>query len=291
MNIGIHVNKSRDPDFRTSFALVGICLSEGAVPVLDPEFKDTVLGTVTGISFEGIENKKCEFIISVGGDGTYLAMVSRYRNGYSHFVGVNKGSIGFLTEINEENMADAVKMLIKGEFKTVPRSQLFVSVYDKDGNLKGTDICLNDCMIARGLKPHITKLNLFIDGQMVEKYHGDGILVSTATGSTAYSLAAGGPLLMPDMPDMIVTPVCSHSLHDISYVIGPESEIEIQIDYFESAPIICPDGRDFVDHEPYDKVKIVRYKENLKSAHIGDSTFFRDIRKKIIQRGYFYENG
>nr|MCR4688786.1 NAD(+) kinase [Saccharofermentans sp.] len=168
--------------------------------------------------------------------------------------------------------------------------QLLVEVFDKDGNLKGEDVCLNDIMIVRGVKPHVTKLELYIDNQKVEKFYGDGLLVSTATGSSAYSLAAGGPLLMPDMKDILVTPISSHTLYGLKYVAGPESIIRIGVDDFETAPIICPDGRDFIELSPFDSIIITRYSKPLKTATLKSDNFFSDVRKKIVQRGSFYEN-
>lgn len=290
MVFGIFANESRDKGFKTALSIAEICLKEEITPVFEEKYQDSVLNTLSGVLFSDFEKVSPDIIMSIGGDGTFLSMVSQYRQLDCEFIGVNKGSIGFLTGISADNLEDAILKLKSGNYRTVDRTQLFVEVFNKDGVLKASDICLNDCMIARGLKPHITKLLLLVDGHAVERYQGDGILVSTATGSTAYSLAAGGPLLMPDMPDMIITPICSHSLHDISYVTGPNSVIEIKLDNFESVPIICPDGHDFVTLEPFDCIRITSFEKKLRTININEQSFFSDVRKKITQRGYFYEN-
>ena len=124
--------------------------------------------------------------------------------------------------------------------------------FSKDGSLKGTEECLNDIMIVRGDRPHVTRLTLTINGQKIEKFYGDGLIIATATGSSAYSLAAGGPLLMPEMKDIIVTPICSHTFNGLTYVAGPDSVVRVDLDDFESAPMISPDGRHFVTLEPFD---------------------------------------
>ena len=116
----------------------------------------------------------------------------------TEFIGINKGSIGFLTEINVEDLDCDIALLTSGKYLTQERTQLKVEVYGSDGRLKGSSVCLNDIMIVRGVKPHITRLELSIDGQKVEKFYGDGLVIATATGSSAYSLAAGGPLLYAD---------------------------------------------------------------------------------------------
>ena len=127
-----------------------------------------------------------------------------------------------------------------------------------------------------------------------------GTAIATLSGAAATnatlaffgggSLAAGGPLLMPSMKDIIVTPVSSHTLYGLKYVAGPESEVRVVLDDFESAPIICPDGRDFVDLEPFDSITIRRHNKVLKTATLKRDNFFSDVRKKIVQRGSFYEN-
>ena len=189
-----------------------------------------------------------------------------------------------------ESIEKDLAQLVSGDYDTIDRTQLICEVFDKDGKLKGTSVCLNDIIIVRGAKPHITTLVLSIDGQIIERFRGDGLVVSTATGSSAYSLSAGGPILMPNMKDIIVTPICSHTLNGYTYVATSESEIRIGLEEIESAPLICPDGRDFVDLESYDYVVIRRYDKVLKTVCLKKDSFFSNVRKKIVQRGYFYEN-
>jgi NAD+ kinase len=95
---------------------------------------------------------------------------------------------------------------------------------------------------------------------------------------------------MPEMKDIIVTPICSHTFNGLTYVTGPDSVVRVDLDNFESAPMICPDGRHFVDLEPFDYIIIKRYSKVLKTATLKSDNFFSDVRKKIVQRGSFYEN-
>ena len=109
-----------------------------------------------------------------------------------------------------ESIEKDLAQLVSGDYDTIDRTQLICEVFDKDGKLKGTSVCLNDIIIVRGAKPHITTLVLSIDGQIIERFRGDGLVVSTATGSSAYSLSAGGPILMPNMKDIIVKALEKH---------------------------------------------------------------------------------
>ena len=292
MNYGICSNGSRDTGYETAIKTAQILSGLGAVPVFETGMDETCpkLKEIQGVVFADFPKTDLKAIISIGGDGTFLSKVAKYRELDTEFVGINLGSIGFLNEIMIDDIGKDLAQLVSGDYDTIDRTQLICEVFDKDGKLKGTSVCLNDIIIVRGAKPHITTLVLSIDGQIIERFRGDGLVVSTATGSSAYSLSAGGPFLMPNMKDIIVTPICSHTLNGYTYVATSESEIRISLEEIESAPLICPDGRDFVDLESYDYVVIRRYDKVLKTVCLKKDSFFSNVRKKIVQRGYFYEN-
>lgn len=292
MNYGICSNGSRDTGYETAIKTAKIIAGLGCVPVFETVMDEVcpALKEIPGVVFDDFSKKDLKTIISIGGDGTFLSIVAKYRAIDTEFVAVNKGSIGFLTEIHVDDLEKSLEMLTSGNYSTIDRSQLRCEVYDKDGKLKGESVCLNDIMIVRGAKPHITTLGLAIDGQMIEKFRGDGLVVATATGSSAYSLSAGGPLLMPDMKDIIVTPICSHTLNGYTYVATPESEVKISLYEVETAPLICADGREIVQLESFDQIVIRRYDKVLKTVCMKKDSFFSNVRKKIVQRGYFYEN-
>ena len=289
MIFAIHPNISRDEQFKTSIAFAKVLLSRRCTPIFGVSLKDSVLSTIEGVKFDTFET--ADMIVSIGGDGTFLSVISKYREFNKPFIGINKGSIGFLTEITESNMEEAVDRILSGNYQILNRMQLKAELYDRDGYLKSSDVCLNDVSVLRGAKPHITKLTLYIDGERVEKFHGDGIVVATPTGSTAYTLAAGGPLIMPAMDVMLVTPLCPHTLQHMSYVIGPESSVEIHLGEFETVPLICPDGREFPNVEQNDVLRISRVESPCKTVSLGFTGFFQTVKRKIVARGSFYENG
>ena len=289
MNYGIVSNVTRDVGFGTAVKTAELIIKSGNTPVFEKELEGKI-DVPSGSVFARFDTLDIKTIISIGGDGTFLSVVTKYRDLDTEFIGINKGSIGFLTEITEASLESDLAKLISGDYSTIERTQLKCEVWNNAGDFKGSAVCLNDILIVRGVKPHITKLELFIDGQRVEKFYGDGLIISTATGSSAYSLAAGGPLLMPSMKDIIVTPVSSHTLYGLKYVAGPESVVRVVLDDFETAPIICPDGRDFVELEAFDSITIRRHDKVLKTATLKRDNFFSDVRKKIVQRGSFYEN-
>jgi len=292
MNYGICSNGSRDTGYETAVRTAGIISSLGATPVFEAGMDEECpkLKEVPGVVFADFAKTDIKAVISIGGDGTFLSKVARYRDLDTEFVGINLGSIGFLNEIMLEDLGKDLAQLVSGDYDTIDRTQLKCDVYNKDGDLKGSCVCLNDIIIVRGAKPHITTLIMSIDGQIIERFRGDGLVIATATGSSAYSLSAGGPILMPNMKDIIVTPICSHTLNGYTYVATPESEIKISLETIETAPLICPDGRNFVDLESFDSIVIRRYEKVLKTVCMKKDSFFSNVRKKIVQRGYFYEN-
>ncbi len=273
MVIGICSNALRDINYEVARYVSDFISNHGSIAV----FEDDIA--------------KVDLIISIGGDGTLLSTIYKYRHLGVPFVGINKGSIGFLTDIELDRIDEALLNIINGEYKVINRSQLYIEIFDKEGNLKDSAVCLNDAVVSRGSDLHVVKLDLYINDKPVEHFVGDGLIIATATGSTAYSLAAGGPIMIPSMEDMIITPLCPHTLHRSSYVIDKKSVVEVHTGNFESAPIISPDGRRMVELEPYDYIKIKRYDNVVKTIDMGFKDFYQKVSEKIAVRGSFYENG
>lgn len=273
MVVGIFSNISRDINGEVAKVVREYINNHGSVALQNEDFSNV------------------DIIITIGGDGTLLSAISKYRYLNVPFVGINKGSIGFLTEIEMDRLEEALDCILAGQYKIIERSQIYCEIFDKDGHLKDSSICLNDAVVSRGSDLHVVKMDLYINGSPVEHFVGDGLIISTATGSTAYSLAAGGPILTPGMEDMIITPLCPHTLHRSSYVIDKNSVVEVRFGYFESTPIISPDGRRMTDLEPNDIIKISKYDAKIKTIDLGFKDFYQKVSEKIAARGSFYENG
>jgi NAD+ kinase len=169
--------------------------------------------------------------------------------------------------------------------------QLEVNVISQSGERKGSGICLNDVVVARGSLLHVITLDLLIDNDYVERLSGDGVILSTPTGSTAYSLAAGGPIVKPELNIFLVTPICPHTLHNRSYVVTEDSVVEISINKFSDRPMLSLDGRNEIELELFDRILIKKAAHPMKMARIGYSNFYQTVRQKIRARGSFYEDG
>ena len=289
MRFGIVVNEDKDPGFSFSLQAINVILSKECEVILDRSYQGTALSGQDGVTFG--EYSSCDLIFSMGGDGTFLRTAHKYLDCGVPLIGVNLGSIGFLTEIQKEDFEDAVDRLIDGKYTLENRAQLDVTLCKEDGTVKEHGLCLNDAVIARGANLHVVNLDLLIDHDYVERLSGDGVILSTAMGSTAYCLAAGGPIVKPEMDIFMVTPICPHTLHNRSYVVSGDSTIEIVIGRFSEPPIISLDGRPNIYLEHHDRILLKKSDRPVVVARIGYKNFYQTVRQKIRERGSFYEDG
>lgn len=288
MRFGIVSNKDKDKDFAFAIHAAEYIREKGSTAVVDHSYQNTSLCSGTQVEISTYED--CDLIFSIGGDGTFLSAVHDHYAKDVPIIGVNLGSIGFLTEIQPEQFEDALDRILDGNYSIENRIQLEVVVKDKDGIEKGRGLCLNDAVIARGFLLHVLTVDLFIDNDYVERLSGDGVILSTPTGSTAYSLAAGGPIVKPELDVFLVTPICPHTLHNRSYVVKEDSTVEIRLKNFHEQPLLSMDGRNDISLSPLDCIYVSKSDHPMKIAKIGYSNFYQTIRQKIRARGSFYED-
>ncbi|MBR3058615.1 MAG: NAD(+)/NADH kinase [Clostridiales bacterium] len=290
MRFGIVVNEDKDPGYAFSKHAVEVLNSRGCEVVFDPYYTDNpeIVG-IPGIQID--DYSTCDVLFSMGGDGTFLRTVHKFVKGSLPIIGVNLGSIGFLTEIHKEDFEDAVDRLIAGKYTLENRTQIDVTLCSEDGTVKEHGLCLNDAVIARGANLHVVNLDLLIDHDYVERLSGDGVILSTAMGSTAYCLAAGGPIVKPEMDIFMVTPICPHTLHNRSYVVSGDSTVEIIIGRFSEPPILSLDGRPNITLDHHDRIILKKSETPVVVAKIGYKNFYQTVRQKIRARGSFYEDG
>ncbi|MBO4746576.1 MAG: NAD(+)/NADH kinase [Clostridiales bacterium] len=289
MKFGFQINEEKDPNFDFSAYAIDVIQSKGGEVVLSDTYIDTRLKDIPGVTFATYED--CDIIFSLGGDGTFLRAAQKYLKYNVPMIGVNLGSIGFMTEITKEDFEDAVDRLMAGKYTRELRSQLDVTLMSEDGTVKEHGVCLNDAVIARGLNMHVVTLDLLIDHDHVERLSGDGVILSTATGSTAYCLAAGGPIVKPELDIFMVTPICPHTLHNRTYIVSGDSTLEIIIERFSEPPIISLDGRPNIELSYHDRILIKKSEQDVVVAKLGYKNFYQTVRQKIRARGSFYEDG
>ena len=252
-NIGICVNLQKDAD---------LIVTKSIIEIIER------LGSKCEIA---IDAKNYDFIISLGGDGTFLSTARRFYN--IPIVGINLGNLGFLSEIDKANMECELKKLLVNDFNVEERFLLETTINGEK--------CygLNDIVINRGKFTKLLNLEVYFNNKFVDNYVADGIIVSTPTGSTAYSLSAGGPIVEPNLDVLVITPICAHSLHQRPVVISYDTEVRINTSANVFSVMI--DGIEFLDNGDVQEIIIKRSSKCVKVVKTKDSCFFDTVRNKF----------
>ena len=220
--------------------------------------------------------KKVDLIIVFGGDGTLLNSARQYLNYEIPILGVNMGNVGFLTDISVDNFDLAIKEILSGKFKIEERN--LVSAKFNENHLYG----LNEVVIHSGAYAQLMRYRLSVNKKAVYEQRSDGLIVATPTGSTAYSLSAGGPIIHPSLDVWTILPMLPQSLSSRPFIISSDENVEMEL--FEGPnknAKICVDGQDDID-VPYGvKISISKMEKTLKLVHPEDNDFFEACREKL----------
>lgn len=228
---------------------------------------------------QSIGTKHPDFVLVLGGDGTLLSAARAVAHEGVPILAVNLGSLGFLTEIPLNELYEALEAVDKGECQAEMRSVLDCRLI-RDGECISRHFALNDVVVNKSAISRLVEFDLFIDGNIVFQYKADGVIIATPTGSTAYSLAAGGPVMMPSVDAFVVTPVCPHSLTHRPLVVTEKSQIELRIETGEEQAFLSIDGQVGVPVQQGDKVLCQRAEHKVKLLRMR-RTFFEVLRNKL----------
>ena len=227
---------------------------------------------------------RCSIIVALGGDGTILRLVRELGENICPVFGINFGSLGFLTCVNSQASAEAVEAICSGNFVLGNRTLLSVDV-ERDGCSVLHTTGLNDAVISRGDLSRLIKLNILIDGEVLTQYNADGLIVATPTGSTAYSLAAGGPVLMPNSGVFVVTPICPHVLTNRSVIVGDDSEIVVHPLDGQTRITLTVDGQESIRVHEGDLIRIRKNPHRVPLAVLPGLSFSEVLRQKLKWSG------
>jgi len=227
--------------------------------------------------------RKAELLVVMGGDGTILRVVHKLGPNIRPIFGINIGSLGFLTCAGPAEIESAVRSIAEANYLLSPRHLLMVEITDASGRV-GRHYALNDVVVSRGERSQLVKIHVEIDGVELTDYNADGLIIATPTGSTAYSLAAGGPVLMPDSGAFVVTPICPHVLTNRSTVVSDRSVIEAQLKV-EQQVFVTIDGRASRAFRVGDTLRITKSDRVLPLAMLPQRLFPEVLRQKLKWRG------
>jgi NAD+ kinase len=223
--------------------------------------------------------KNCDVLVAFGGDGTILATAKHVGATGVPILGVNIGTLGFLTEVTVDEMAQTIDDLLAEKYSIIERMVFKIEI-ERD-YLTKTYFALNDVVLDKGLTSRLIFIDAKVDGRFLNSYRADGLIVATPTGSTAYSMSAGGPLLVPNMHAFIMTPICPHSITVRPIVLAADSVIELAIRK-EAEPVqINIDGQNRYKLLFHEMVRISKADYNIRWISIGKGDFFHTLRTKL----------
>jgi NAD+ kinase len=229
---------------------------------------------------EELAQARPDFVVVLGGDGTLLSAARCVATAGIPILGVNLGSLGFLTEIKQDEIAQALADIDDGRHELAKRSMVHCQVRRK-GQCVATYDALNDIVMNQRAVARITEFEVRVNGTFVANYKADGMIVATPTGSTAYSLAAGGPILAPDVPGFVITPVASHALTNRPLVVQDTAVIEIRVMVTREQAYLTIDGQQGLPLEEGDVIECKKSDFKVTLFRFPSRTFFEVLRTKL----------
>lgn len=221
----------------------------------------------------------CTVLVAFGGDGTILATAKHVGESGVPILGVNIGTLGFLAEVTVDELETTIDELLHNKYTIIERMLLKIDI-ERD-YLTKTYFALNDVVLDKGLSSRLIFIDAQVNGVFLNSYRADGLIVATPTGSTAYSMSAGGPLVVPDLHAFIVTPICPHSLTVRPIVLADDAVVELSIRK-EAEPVqVNIDGQNRYKLLFHEKVRICKSDYNLRWISIGKGDFFHILRTKL----------
>ena len=228
--------------------------------------------------------RQADLLVVLGGDGTILHVVGQLSDVIKPVFGINVGSLGFLTCANSSTYSEAVECIAAGKMVFSDRTLLEVTVR-VGGKDPTTMTGLNDVVLSRGEVSRLIRLKTRVNGEALTEFNADGLIVATPTGSTAYSLSAGGPILAPDSGAFVITPICPHVLTNRSIIVGESATIEIEVSEREFPVFLTVDGREPLHIEAGAVVEIRKSPRVLPLASLPGVSFFGVVRQKLKWSG------
>ncbi len=230
----------------------------------------------SGLEFDEL-CKKSDFLVSLGGDGTLLSLVRRSYGHDKPVLGINAGNLGFLADIKIDEVDEFLDAMLTGDYRIDDRMMIEGYIHTTDEHK--SFYAVNDVVITRSTISKMTKINASIDDEWFNTYSGDGLIISTPTGSTAYSMAAGGPIIYPLTKAFIMTPICAHSLTQRPLVVP--ADFTITLDSPDAMVIAIIDGQDDYEMKIGDQMVIKGAKIGAKLLHKSKQNYFSVLREKL----------
>lgn len=274
-------NPTKDAELKTAHSIREYLVGQGKTCIVD---MGTKRPDKEGYTYKEQVSPDVDCVIVLGGDGTLLQAVIDLAERDIPFLGINLGTLGFLAEVNKSGIEDALEKLIHDDYEIEKRMMLLGKSYDEQG-VKDTARALNDIVITRKGSLQIINFNIYVNGELLHRYHADGMIISTPTGSTGYNLSAGGPIVEPKANLILLSPICPHSMHSRSIVLSSEDMITVEIESGRDGELqeveAIFDGSHRVALRTGEKIEIRKSKKTTGIVKLSQVSFLEVLHRKM----------
>lgn len=281
--VGIYLNITQDEIVHITEHIVNL-LNAQHVAIYS---NDRDAAQILGVDYldNGAFVNTIEILLVVGGDGTFLRAADIVRDKGIPLLGINRGHLGFLSQLEASEFEEHFDQILAGEFGVEERMTIIGTIM-RDDRIINQLVGLNDVSINRNPTENTITYEIFLNDQFIDRYQGDGMIFATPTGSTGYSLSAGGPLIYPGTDCFIINPICAHIIGTRAVIVPAKDELRFRLTHCVDKAFLIADGRDAVILHEGDEVCLCKGKQPVHMVQFGDHLFFEAVRNKLLNRNY-----
>lgn len=281
--VGLVANPDKPASRRVARQALALVLGSGRELLTDARTAE--FAGVSGVAFDSVAAlaKHCDLLLVLGGDGTMLGVARDAAGSNTPILGINLGRLGFLTASSAARLADTLERVWSGDCVVESRSLIEATGRGRQGAIR--ELALNDFVISHGMVPRLIELEVQVDGEVLTSYRGDGLIVSSPTGSTAYSLAAGGAVVSPQAEVFALTPICPHTLSNRSVIVSLSSTVQVRLLSERVDTFLAADGQMRAELQAGDYLQLRRSRHTAQLVRLRGSSFFETLRQKLNWSG------
>jgi len=278
-NFLIITNEKKDPDYKLTEEIKSYIRSCGASAESAKKTMDVYKSNIIP------DDMDIDCILVLGGDGTMLRAAKDLGNKEIPILGINLGTLGFLADVEKDKYKEAVDALLKDSYYVQERMKVEAVINHKDGTQTEVPAALNDIVVSKKGSSHVIRVEIYVNGQYLYTIDADGIIASTPTGSTGYSMSAGGPIVHPNASLIAITPICAHTMNIRTVVVGPDDIVEFVIGQGREEDIICADvtsdGGIGLSMYTGDRIRVTKAGYCVKLIKLEETSFLQTLNRKM----------
>src|ERR1044071_9158904 len=282
--VGVLVKPNQPEALQTICRLVEWCSGRGIKVAGGPRLRREEIESETGCSVESLAHdelvKAADLFVVLGGDGTMIGAARLIGDAEKPVVGVNFGTLGYLADFTVEDMIPTLEFVLAGDY-TIDRRLMLAATVERNGERMMHDRVLNDVVISKSALARIIEIETHVDQKFVNRFRADGLIISTPTGSTAYNLSAGGPVIYPSMNAVCITPICPHTLSNRPLVVPDDAEFELVLKTQREEVALTLDGQVGMPLEYDDRVTVRKSRTGFRLIQAHTRNYFDVLRNKL----------